>query len=79
MGPEFRRRGHLTAALGLLTEWALGLPAIERLDLRVEPWNQGSWRAAEAVGYEREGLLRSWERIGDERVDVYVYSILARP
>ena len=74
--PQFRRRGYVTAALRALTEWALSLPEVERLELYVEPWNEGSWRAAEAAGYEREGLLRAWQRVGDARKDMFVYSKL---
>ena len=47
-----------------------------RMELHVEPWNEGSWRAAERIGYQREGLLRSWRFIGDERRDLYLYSLL---
>ena len=75
VGPRFRRRGYLTAALGTLTGWALGRREVERLQLVVEPWNEGSWRAAEACGYTREGLLRGWQRVGDRRRDMYLYAI----
>ncbi|GMA38022.1 GNAT family N-acetyltransferase [Mobilicoccus caccae] len=71
-----RRRGYLRAALSTLTTWAMGLGEIHRLQLHIEPWNEASWRAAEACGYEREGLLRSWQQIGAERRDVYVYSVI---
>ncbi|WP_223164241.1 GNAT family N-acetyltransferase [Nocardioides mesophilus] len=47
---------------------------IHRVQLFVEPWNAGSWRAAEACGYDREGLLRGWELVGDQYKDMYVYS-----
>jgi [ribosomal protein S5]-alanine N-acetyltransferase len=76
IGPAFRRRGYLTAALQALTDWALTLGEVRRLQLFVEPWNEGSWRAAEACGYRREGLLRSWERVGEESRDMYVYSLV---
>ena len=75
--PGYRRRGYGQAALGALTAWALGLQEVQRLELQVEPWNEGSWRAAEACGFEREGLLRSWEQVGDERKDMYAYSRIA--
>ncbi|KUG57617.1 GNAT family acetyltransferase [Serinicoccus chungangensis] len=71
-----RRRGHLVAALTALTDWALRLDDVHRLELHVEPWNQGSWRAAERCGYLREGLLRSWQQVGTQRRDMYVYSAL---
>lgn len=78
IGSPFRRRGYLRAALHALTTWALSLEEVKRLQLYVEPWNEGSWRAAEACGYQREGLLRSWQLVGDERKDMYVYSALSR-
>jgi len=65
------------AALAALTHWALSLPEVERLQLHVEPWNDSSWWAAERCGYQREGLLRSWERVGSDRRDMYVYSVVA--
>lgn len=51
IGSGYRRRGYLTAALRALTDWALTLDKVERLQLFVEPWNEGSWRAAERCGY----------------------------
>ena len=56
--------------------WASGLPELERLELYVEPWNRGSWRTAEACGFHREGLLRGWQRVGVERRDMFLYSLL---
>jgi RimJ/RimL family protein N-acetyltransferase len=72
-----RRHGIATTALRAITEWGLDLPEVARLELYVEPWNTGSWRTAELVGYEREGLLRSWEEIGGTRRDMFMYSRLA--
>ena len=76
VAPEFRRRGYASDALALLTAWAGSLAGLRRLQLFVEPWNAGSWRAAEACGFEREGLLRGWELVGDQHKDMYVYSLL---
>jgi [ribosomal protein S5]-alanine N-acetyltransferase len=74
---RFRRRGYVTAALAAISRWGLSLPGIHRLELYVEPWNDGSWRAAERVGYRREGLMRSWQQVGSERRHMYMYSLLA--
>lgn len=74
VAPQDRSRGYVTAALQALTRWALDLDEVHRLELYVEPWNEGSWRAAQACGYAREGLLRSWQEVGAERKDMYVYS-----
>ena len=76
IAPGFRRQGYAAAALGVLVDWASTLTEIKRLELYVEPWNEGSWRAAEACGFLREGLLRSWEQVGDERKDMYMYSYI---
>ena len=76
IAPGFRRRGYAAAALGVLVDWASTLTEIKRLELYVEPWNEGSWRAAEACGFLREGLLRSWEQVGDERRDMCMYSYI---
>lgn len=76
VAPQFRGRGFAVAALQALTSWALTLPGVDRVQLYVEPWNEGSWRAAERCGYQREGVLRSWQRVGAERKDMYMYSIL---
>ncbi|WP_231384165.1 GNAT family N-acetyltransferase [Cellulomonas sp. URHD0024] len=78
-----RQRGRLAEGAGYSfaiadrgTAWATSLHDLRRLQLFVEPWNIGSWLAAEACGYEREGLLRGWELIGDEYKDMYVYGRL---
>jgi [ribosomal protein S5]-alanine N-acetyltransferase len=71
-----RRRGVARRALQVVSSWGLALPGLHRLELYVEPWNEGSWRAAEGSGYTREGLLRSWQTVGDQRRDMYMYSRL---
>lgn len=76
IAPAFRRQGHAAAALQVLLEWTVTLPDIKRLELYVEPWNEGSWRTAEGCGFQREGLLRSWEHVGDQRRDMYMYSYI---
>lgn len=73
---EHRGRGIITRALETLSTWALAHPGIHRLELYVEPWNLASWHAAQACGFEREGLLRSWEIINGEPKDLYMYSRL---
>jgi RimJ/RimL family protein N-acetyltransferase len=76
IAPTHRRRGIAGAALRAITEWGLTLPPVARLELYVEPWNEGSWKTAEAVGYQREGLLRGWQEIDGLRRDMFMYSRL---
>ena len=75
---DARGRGVTTAAVVLLSRWALAQPGAGRLQLRAEPENVASCRVAERAGFRREGVLRSaqWnERIG-RRVDFAMYSLL---
>ena len=76
ISPAQRRRGDATAALRMLVGWASAIEGVERLELVVEPWNEGSWRAAEAAGFVREGPLRRWERVGGVSRDMYMYAYL---
>jgi RimJ/RimL family protein N-acetyltransferase len=78
IAPRFRGHRYATEALRTLVDWAFRSLAVDRLELYAEPWNAASWRTAEAIGFAREGLLRRWERVGSERRDMYMYS-LVRP
>jgi RimJ/RimL family protein N-acetyltransferase len=74
VAPVHRRKGFARAALSTLADWAENHLHIQRLELYVEPWNEGSWRTAEAAGFTRDGLMRQWERVGHQRRDMYMYS-----
>jgi RimJ/RimL family protein N-acetyltransferase len=49
-------------------------PALDRIELFIEPWNTGSIGTAERAGYQREGLLRSHQEIGGRRRDMLLYA-----
>ena len=72
--PSARGRGLAAAALIAVTEFAWTIPALHRIELYIEPWNEGSVRTAERAGYEREGLLRSHQEIGGRRRDMLLYA-----
>lgn len=72
-----RGRGAAGHALRAVSTWAMGELGIPRLQLHVEPWNVPSARTAEAAGYRREGLLRSWQTVGGERRDMELYALVA--
>jgi RimJ/RimL family protein N-acetyltransferase len=76
--PSARQRGYAADALVAIVAWARTLPNLHRLELCVEPWNEGSWRAAEKAGFQREGLLRAWQRVGGVHRDMFMYSLLTR-
>ncbi|WP_155059890.1 GNAT family N-acetyltransferase [Streptomyces blattellae] len=71
-----RGQGIAAEALRAVARWALDDLQIPRLQLHVEPWNVASQRTAERVGFQREGLLRSWQQVGEERRDMIMYSML---
>lgn len=72
-------RGHGVAAHALtaMATWALEELHIPRLQLYVEPWNRASIRTAERAGFVCEGLLGSWQKVGDRRRDMFMYARLA--
>jgi RimJ/RimL family protein N-acetyltransferase len=76
IAPARRRRGGGSRALAVLVRWAWTVPGLERLELYVEPWNEASWRTAEAAGFQREGVLRQWQAVGQTRRDMFMYSLL---
>ncbi|TFC54083.1 N-acetyltransferase [Cryobacterium sp. TMT2-15-1] len=53
--PSARNRGYAADAIDAVVDWARTLGQLHRLELYVEPWNEGSWRAAERAGFQREG------------------------
>ncbi|MBW8793143.1 MAG: GNAT family N-acetyltransferase [Streptomyces sp.] len=73
-----RGQGIAAEALRAVVRWALSDLRIPRLQLYVEPWNVASQRTAERVGFQREGLLRSWQQVGEERRDMIMYSMLGQ-
>jgi ribosomal-protein-alanine N-acetyltransferase len=72
-------RGHGAAgfAAQAVVRWAHHELGVPRLQLYVEPWNTASIRTAERAGFQREGLLRSWQEVGGRRKDMYMYARLA--
>jgi RimJ/RimL family protein N-acetyltransferase len=72
-----RGRRAASHAVRAIVGWAHEELKIPRLELYVEPWNVASIRTAEGAGFQREGLLRSWQEVGGVRKDMYMYSHLA--
>ena len=77
VGPRARRRRVATRAVEILTRWAFEDLGIARMEIFVDPRNAPSVRVAEAAGYTREGLLRSYRpsRNGG-RLDLAIYARL---
>jgi RimJ/RimL family protein N-acetyltransferase len=74
---EARRRGIATAALRLVSRWALRELGLPRVQLVTDPENEPSQHVAEAAGFRREGLLRKYIELPDGRRDCLMFSLLA--
>jgi ribosomal-protein-alanine N-acetyltransferase len=74
VSPLHRGRGIATSALQALTRFAWTIPTLYRVELYIEPGNASSIHVAEAVGYQREGMLRSHQEIGGTRRDMLLYA-----
>lgn len=70
-----RQRGVASRALGLVADWGFS-KGIQRLFLVIHPDNVASNRLAAAMGFTREGILRSYEPVKDQRPDLVSWSLL---
>ena len=70
-----RRRGVARRALGLVADWGFS-NGIQRLFLVIHPENLASNRLAETMGFTREGVLRSYEPVKNQRPDLVSWSLL---
>ncbi len=71
-----RGRGVASNALQAVTAFGWTIPQLHRIELYVEPWNVGSLHVAQAAGYQREGLLRSYIEFGGTRGDMLLSASL---
>jgi [ribosomal protein S5]-alanine N-acetyltransferase len=75
--PAARRRGIATAALLLVSAWALETLALRRLQVTVDPRNSPALRVAERAGYHREGVMRAYREVNGRRIDAVLLSRIA--
>lgn len=76
VAPALRGRGVARRALRLGARWLFEACGLERLGLLTTVSNEPMLRAALAAGFVREGVLRSYERDPDGRVDMVSLSLL---
>jgi RimJ/RimL family protein N-acetyltransferase len=76
VAPWARGRGVASAALRLLSGWAIGHLGLERLQLKADVRNEASQAVALRAGYLREGVLRSYVELKGERRDMVMFSLL---
>ncbi len=76
VAPEQRRRGAASRAVLLLTGWAFGALGIVRVQLMADLRNLPSQAVARHCGFQREGVLRSYEDRLGTRIDYVMFSRL---
>jgi RimJ/RimL family protein N-acetyltransferase len=74
--PDARRRGAATRAARCISAWAFEALNLARVELTVDPANLVSQKVAERAGFTREGVLRSYQRFKDGRMDAVMFSRL---
>ena len=70
------RRGAASRAVLLLTAWAFGTLGIVRVQLMADLRNVPSQEVARRCGFQREGVLRSYEDRLGTRIDYVMFSRL---
>ncbi|MDE0579049.1 MAG: GNAT family protein, partial [bacterium] len=71
-----RGQGITTEALNLITDWAFSEHGMARVHLVTHVDNPESQRVAERCGFQREGVLRAWQKMKDDQPDVVMWSRL---
>lgn len=77
LAEDHQGRGTMTELVGTLTDHALSIWELNRLEIRAAAENHKSRAIAERLGFREEGTLRAAERVGDRFLDIVVYSMLA--
>jgi RimJ/RimL family protein N-acetyltransferase len=70
-------RGLGRRMVGLALDHAFGAMALHKIEADVDPRNAASCRMLEALGFQREGLLRQRWRTGGELQDSAIYGLIA--
>jgi RimJ/RimL family protein N-acetyltransferase len=74
--PEFRGRGGGTAAQGLLVGYLFDTTTAQRIEALTDVDNEPEQRALTAVGFSREGVVRSAQFRSGRWCDLHLYGIL---
>jgi RimJ/RimL family protein N-acetyltransferase len=76
LAADARGRGLAVRATKLVTAWAFEVMRLARIEITVDPGNEPSQHVATAAGFTREGVLRSYQRFKDGRMDAVMFSRL---
>jgi ribosomal-protein-serine acetyltransferase len=70
-------RGLMTKTVSALVDHAFGQWRLNRVEIHAGAGNRKSRAIPERLGFQQEGVLRDYERVGDRYIDIVVYSLLA--
>lgn len=74
---DARGQGHMTRAVGLITNWGFAHLSLHRIDLMAATGNPASQQVAERCGFTREAVLRSYMVGKNGRDDMVAFGLLA--
>ncbi len=74
---DARGQGHMTRAVGLVTNWGFAHLGLHRIDLMAATGNPASQQVAERCGFTREAVLRSYMVGRNGRDDMVAFGLLA--
>jgi RimJ/RimL family protein N-acetyltransferase len=76
IAPERRGQALAVAMLELVLAQAFSIDAMERVELNVYTWNAPAIATYARLGFQPEGIRRSCTRVGHERWDAAIMSLL---
>ncbi|QZN98124.1 GNAT family N-acetyltransferase [Symbiopectobacterium purcellii] len=76
ISPQHRGRGFSLPMVSMVLEKAFSYAEIERVELNVYAWNEIAIKTYSRVGFIGEGVRRSSVKVGDERWDTAIMSML---
>jgi ribosomal-protein-serine acetyltransferase len=77
LAEEHQGRGLMTRAVRAIADYAFDELELNRVEIQAATDNHRSRAIPERLGFQQEGVLRAYERVGDRRLDIVVYSLLA--
>lgn len=78
LGAAYWRQGYGTELLTKLVEWLFDQQNFHRLEAKIDPKNSASINLIEKLGFQREGLLQDYEKIGDTFFSLLMYARIAK-
>ncbi|TWT13329.1 GNAT family N-acetyltransferase [Planomicrobium sp. CPCC 101079] len=77
LGQDFQGKGIMTRVAKALTDYAINILEMNKVEIRVAAENKKSRAIPERLGFAEEGTIRQAEWLYDHYVDHVVYGVLA--